>query len=142
MTERLHFHFSLSCTGERNGSPLQRSCLENPRNRGAWWAAIYGVAQSGTQLKQLSSSSSPCFWWVKYSQDLSVNILFCCCPTLCDLMDCSPLGPWDSPGKNTRTGCYFLLKGIFPTQGSNLGLLIIIKQYVMHIYWVSLKILL
>ena len=56
-TERLHFHFSLSCTGEGNGNPLQCSCLENPRDTGAWWAAIYGVAQSWTQLKQLSSSS-------------------------------------------------------------------------------------
>ena len=57
-TERLHCHFSLSCIGEGNGSPLQCSCLENPRNVGAWWAAIYGVAQSQTRLKQLSSSSS------------------------------------------------------------------------------------
>ena len=58
MTERLHFHFSLSCIGEGNGNPLQCSCLENPRDGGAWWAAVYGVAQSRTRLKQLSSSSS------------------------------------------------------------------------------------
>ena len=57
-TERLHFHFSLSCIGEGNGNPLQCSCLEDPRDRGAWWAAIYGVAQSWTRLKRLSSSSS------------------------------------------------------------------------------------
>ena len=57
-TQRLHFHFSLSCIGEGNGNPLQCSCLESPRNRGAWWAAVYGVAQSRTQLKWLSSSSS------------------------------------------------------------------------------------
>ena len=50
-TERLHFLFSLSCIGEGNGNPLQCSCLENPRDRGAWWAAIYGVAQSWTRLK-------------------------------------------------------------------------------------------
>ena len=50
MTERLHFHFSLSCIGEGNGNPLQRSCLENPRDGGAWWAAVYGVAQSRTRL--------------------------------------------------------------------------------------------
>ena len=61
MTERLHFHFSLSCIGEGNGSPLQCSCLENPRDGRAWWAAIYGVTQSQTQLKQLSSSSSSSF---------------------------------------------------------------------------------
>ena len=58
MTERLCFHFSLSCIGEGNGNPLQCSCLENPRDRGAWWAAVYGVAQSRTLLKRLSSSSS------------------------------------------------------------------------------------
>ena len=57
-TERLHFHFSLSCIGEGNGNPLQCSCLENPRDRGVWWAAVYGVAQSRTRLKRLSSSSS------------------------------------------------------------------------------------
>ena len=54
-TERLHFHFSLSCIGEGNGNPLQCSCLGNPRDREAWWAAIYGVAQSRTWLKWLSS---------------------------------------------------------------------------------------
>ena len=54
-TERLHFHFSLSCIGEGNGNPLQCSCLENPRDGAAWWAAVYGVAQSRTWLKQLSS---------------------------------------------------------------------------------------
>ena len=58
MTEQLHFHFSLSCFGDGNGNPLQCSCLENPRDGGAWWAAVYGVAQSWTQLKRLSSSSS------------------------------------------------------------------------------------
>ena len=58
MTERLHFHFSLSCIGEGNGNPLQCSYLENPRDRGAWWAAIYWVAQSRTWLKWLRSSSS------------------------------------------------------------------------------------
>ena len=57
-TERLHFHFSLPCIGEGNGNPLQCSCLENPRDRGAWWAAIYGVAQSWTRLTWLCSSSS------------------------------------------------------------------------------------
>ena len=56
-TERLHFHFSLSCIGEGNGSPLQCSCLENPRDGGAWWAAVCGVAQSRTRLKRLSGSS-------------------------------------------------------------------------------------
>ena len=70
-TEWLHFHFSLSCIGEGNGNPLQCSCLENPRDGGAWWAAVYGVAQSRTRLKWLSSSSS--------------SRLLC---------------PWSSPGKD------------------------------------------
>ena len=65
-TEQLHFHFSLSSTGEGNGNPLQCSCLENPRDGGAWWAAVYGVTQTRTQLTQLSSSSSMLYapkWW-------------------------------------------------------------------------------
>ena len=71
-TERLHFHFSLSCTGEGNGNPLQCSCLEKPRDRGAWWAAIYGVTQSRTRLKWLSSSSimlltNGIFKWYNYT---------------------------------------------------------------------------
>ena len=57
-SKRLHFHFSLSCIGEGNGNPLQCSCLENPRDGGAWWAAVSGVVQSQTRLKRLSSSSS------------------------------------------------------------------------------------
>ena len=56
-TEHLHFHFSLSCIGEGNGNPFQCSCLENPRDSGAWWAPSMGP-HSRTQLKRLSSSSS------------------------------------------------------------------------------------
>ena len=77
--------------GEGNGNPLQCSCLENPRDGGAWWAAVYGVAQSQTRLKGLSSSSSS-------------SRLLC---------------PWDLPGKNTGLGCHFFLQGIFLAQGSN-----------------------
>ena len=67
-TERLHFHFSLSCIGEGNWrrNPLQCSCLENPRDGGAWWASVYGVAQSWTRLKQLSSSSN---WFTTNAQN-------------------------------------------------------------------------
>jgi len=57
-TEQLPFHFSLSCIGGGNGNPLQNSCLENPRDGGAWWAAVCGVSQSRTRLKRLGSSSS------------------------------------------------------------------------------------
>ena len=72
MTKRLHFDFSLSCIGGGNGNPLQCSCLENPRDGGAWWAAVYGVAQSRTRLKRLSSSSS-----IKLMEEIiSPEILF------------------------------------------------------------------
>ena len=67
-TERLHFHFSLSCIGEGNGNPLQCSCLENLRNGGAWWAAVYGVTQSQARLKWLSSSS-------KLSQHKQIGVM-------------------------------------------------------------------
>ena len=65
MTKQLDFHFSLSRIGAGNGNPLQCSCLENPRDAGAWLAAIYGVAQSRTRLKRLSSSSSIFIWFLK-----------------------------------------------------------------------------
>ena len=89
MTEWLHFHFSLLYIGKGNGNPLQCSCLENPRDGGAWWAAIYGVAQSQTWLKWLSSSSSSPVrefrWlgWCSVIQSWS---------TLCNPMDCSTPG--------------------------------------------------
>ena len=69
------FHFSLSCIGKGNGNPLQRSCLKNPRDRGAWWAAIYGVAQSRTRLKRLSSSSSGWFWVGSRRQTLTKLVI-------------------------------------------------------------------
>ena len=71
MTERLHFHFSVSCIGEGNGNPLQWSCLENPRDGGVWWAAVYGVSQSRTWLKWLSSSS------------IYTHIYMCVCVCVC-----------------------------------------------------------
>ena len=75
-TERLHFHFSLSCIGEGNGNPLQCSCLENPRDGGAWWAAIYGVAQSWTRLKRLSSNNSMiCFRSSQAENKVSLSML-------------------------------------------------------------------
>ena len=69
-TEWLPFHFPLSCIGEGNGNPLQCSCLENPRDRGAWWAAVYGVAQSWTWLKWVSSSST--------TSSLILSLLYSC----------------------------------------------------------------
>ena len=74
-TERLHFHFSLSCIGEGNGNPLQCSCLENPRDGGAWWAAVCGVSQSRTRLKRLSSSSSSARSSVQFSRSVMSDFL-------------------------------------------------------------------
>ena len=83
MTERLHFHSSLSCIGERNGNPLQCSCLENPRDGAAWWAAVYGVAQSQTRLKRLSSSIpvlsyelQDFFFYICHSEKISLQWFF------------------------------------------------------------------
>ena len=71
----LHFQFSLSCIGEGNGNPFQCTCLENPRDGGAWWAAIYGVAQSRTRLKQLSSSSKGTMaWWSQRGPGLALSL--------------------------------------------------------------------
>ena len=109
-TERPHFHFSLSCIGEGNGNPLQCSCLENPRDSGAWWAAVCGVAQSWTRLRRLSSSSSSD---IRESESRVSD----------SLQPRGLYGPWHSPGQNTGVGSRSLLQGIFPTQGSNPGVL-------------------
>ena len=99
MTERLHFHFSLSCTGEGNGNPLRCSCLENPRDGEAWWAAVYGVTQSRTRLKWLSNSNSNCLCDVCSAKLLQSR------PTLCDATDCNLPG---SSVHGILQGCYAL----------------------------------
>ena len=105
MTERLPFHFLLSCIGEGNGNPLQCSCLENPRDGGIWWASVYGVAQSRTRLKQLSSSSIS-------SKTIKKNYLFGCAGLL-------HVGPLVMACELLVVTC-----GIqFPDQGSNEGAL-------------------
>ena len=104
MTEQLHFHFSLSCIGEGNGNPLQCSCLENLRDGGAWWAAVYGVAQSRTWLKRLSSSSSIC----KTTQEICIRY-------------CYP----DTSGRNARfsdrhmAGLFFKFLSVSPGSAPN-----------------------
>ena len=84
-TERLYFHFSLSRIGEGNDNPLQYSCLEDPRGRGAWWAAVYGVA---VRLKRLSNSAS----WV--SQVVLVNNLSANANETCGFSPCAGKIPW------------------------------------------------
>ena len=104
-TEWLHFNFSLSCIGEGNSNPFQCSCLENPRDGEAWWAAVSGVAQSQTRLKRLSSSSSKLpelirVGWQVFMRLFTLLSLLSItevkwsevtqsCPTLCDPTDCS-----------------------------------------------------
>ena len=84
MTEQLHFHFSLSCIGEGNGNPHQCSCLESPRDGGTWWAAVYGVAQSQTRLKPLSSSSSSsCSHDGLFFNAFYLSIVDLCCVNFC-----------------------------------------------------------
>ena len=97
--------------GERNSNLLQNSCLENSRDRGAWWAIVHGFTKSWTRLNN--------------SHYYCVCVCVCVlipqlCTTLCDPMDCSP--PGNSLGKNTGVGCHFLFQRIFLPQGSNLGL--------------------
>ena len=105
MTEQLHFHFSLSCIGEGNDNPLQCSCLDNPRDGGAWWAAVYGVAQIWTRLKRLSSNSV----FSRYSVQFS-------CSVVSDSVRPHRWQPtrlphsWDSLNKNTGVGFHFLLQ--------------------------------
>ena len=106
MTERLHFRFSLSCIGERNGNPLLCSCLENPRDNRAWWAAVYGVAQSWTRLKRLSSSSNNQLTYIKRIVKVKVTQS---CLTLCESMDC----PWNFPGQNTGMSAFPFSRGSF-----------------------------
>ena len=124
MTERLHFHFSLSCIGEGNGNPLQCSCLENPRDGGAWQAAVYGVEQSRTRLKRLQQqqhSLSLIYYLGTFPLCVRGKLLQSC-PALCDPVDCSPPDSsihGDIPGKNTGVSCYAHLQGIFPTLGLN-----------------------
>ena len=140
--------FSLSCIGEGNGNPLQCSCLENPRDGGAWWAAVYGVVQSRTRLKRLSSSSRNMTEWENCTVLLhcwfclkqvvahkASNVCLCVCTrartcsVVFDSLRCHGLEatrllcPWNSSDKNTGASYHFLLQGIFPTQGLNLGLL-------------------
>ena len=110
MNERLHFHFSLSCIGEGKGNPLQCSCLENPRDREAWWAAVYVVAQSRTRLKRLSSSSS------SRENNYGLSSVLFSRSVLSNSVQPQRQQPtrlprpWDFPGKNTGVGCHFLLQ--------------------------------
>ena len=129
MTERPHFHFSLSCIGEGTGNPLQCSCLENPRDGGAWWAAVYGVAESRTRLKRLSNSSparshatntKECRVW-NYADNQSESESRSVISN--SLWPHGLFNPGNSPGQNTGVGSLSLLQEIFPSQESNWDLL-------------------
>ena len=112
MTEQLDFHFSLSCIGEGNGNPLQCSCLENPRNGGAWGLPYMGSHRVGHNWSDLAVGSIYCMLVAQLCLTLQPH----------GLGPARLLCPWDFPGKNTGVGCHSLLQGIFPSQGSNPGL--------------------
>ena len=110
--------------GGGHGNLLQYSCLENPMDRGAWWAIAHGVEKSQTRLSdwtELNCRGEK----TRANKDTVLSLVAPSCPTLHDPMDCSPPGSFvheDSPGKNTGVGCHALLQEIFLTQGSNSGL--------------------
>ena len=139
VTERLHFHFSLSCTEEGNGNPLQCSCLENPRDGRAWWAAVYGVAQSWTRLERLSSIRW--IWWMRQNVVVQSFTFWSICCETCSQALSWRIGPFLVTNAGCRC-CSFLCilidllsvllrcngfcwgsEGIVPTQGSNQCLL-------------------
>ena len=118
--------------GGGHGNPLQDSCLENPRDGGAWWAAIYGVAHSRTRLKRLSSSSPARESFISSTSRRHVGKCWSLSPVPLfkppGTVACqAPLVHGESPGKNTGVGCRALLQGIFPTYGSNLCLLLLLR---------------
>ena len=125
-TERLHFHFSLSCIGEGNGNPLQCSCLENPRDGGAWWAAIYGVAQSWTRLKWLSSWLL--MWLLLFSRTVMSNSLkshglqhtrpLCPSPSPKVCPNSCPLHWWCHPAISSSDALFSFCPQSFPASGT------------------------
>ena len=145
MTERLHFPFSLWCIGEGNGNPLQCSCLENPRDGGAWWAAVYGVAQSRTRLKWLSSNSSSPFIeeLLLFSRSVMCDFLWshglkhtrlrCPSPSPGPCSNSCPWSRWCHPTilssvvpfssclKSFPASGSFLMNRLFPSGGQSIG---------------------
>ena len=129
-------------SGEGHGNPLQYSCLENPMDRGAWWARVHRVAKSRTQLKQLSMQPFSRvgewlfkrLWFLSYAKEMKWKALSCVWFLRPHGLEYTRLlCPWDPPGKNTGVGCHFLLQGIFPIQESNRSLL----HYRQILYWLS-----
>ena len=134
MTERLHFHFSLSCTGEGNGIPLQCSCLRIPGTGEPGGLLSMGSHRVGHDWSDLAAAAAARL--VKFyssksiSPHMSVHVHVSAVTSAVSgslqhyrLQRTRLLCPWDSPGKNTGVGCHFLLQGTFPTQGSNPSLL-------------------
>ena len=109
---------------EGNGNPLQYSCLENPMDKGAWWATVHSVSKSQTRLNRLSMHAQHCisFQVVQHKLSVSHSVVSDTLPPH-GLNPARLLCPWNFPGKNTGVGCHALLYGIFPTQGLNPGLL-------------------
>ena len=152
-TNRLHFHFSLPCIGEGNGNPLQCSCLENPRDRGAWWAAVYGVSQSRTRLKPLSSSSRIQGYSNQTEEYIVKGAIVCCCsvaqscPTLCNPMDsaqqaspCHPISqilPKLMSVASVTPSCHLTLWSLFSSCSQSLPASGTLLQWVGYSYQVT-----
>ena len=108
----IHFHFSLPCIREGNGNPLQCSCLENPGDGGAWWAAVHGVAQSRTRLKRLGGGSSSCLtfhYLALFCKLLRVFFFFSLCVSATRMSFSLEQGPCvllTSPGHETVPGTH------------------------------------
>ena len=117
-TEWLHFHFSLSCIGEGNGNPLQCSCLENPKDREAWWADVYGVAQSRKWLKWFSSSSSSNILLYKSST-------LAPCPSLC--INLSPV-----PRSCVFSSNTVVISASYWNSPPNTGILHVLRCFALH----------
>ena len=134
-----------SCVREGNGTPLQYSCLENPMDRGAWWAAVHGVAKSRTRLndftftfhfhaleKEMATHSSVLAWRIPGTGEPGGLPSMGSHGVGHDWSDLAAaeasLCPWNFSGKNTGMGCHFLLQGIFPTQGLN--------PWLLHCSWI------
>ena len=119
--------------GEGNGNPLQCSCLENPRDRGAWWAAVYGVAQSQTRLKRLSSSSSSMLIlnrgreWIWGKASSSWNLTNLCLNCLSTTGDCTHIRVWEAAFYTRMT---WLMP--FPLAAGDLHPSLPVELYMLH----------
>ena len=122
---------SLESLGEGNGNPLQYTCLENPMDGGAWWAAVHGVVKSQARLSDFTFT----FHFPALEKEMATHSSVLAWRIPGTFRPHGLYSPWNSPCQNTGVGSLSLLQGIFPTQGSNPGL----PQYRWILYRLSHK---